>query len=467
MNENYIVELYFKDNIGLNDIRYQDIDKFISENCRILKRDYIFNENISLEHYDPFKLYSYIRYEVEYFDKYLSSQIELFEEIKMIKYKSKLNNQESNNINVSIDQINHIIEKIDDMYYIRKNLNKFTKYIDNNTKRNEFLKELKQLSTLKYDLKRETFSLRIIDIKKELFNIEKTIKEYISLLGLNVKFIINYNDIKIDKTLFDKIKETLIDVLHNSVLSFFESKKLNINDEISFLLELIVKQEKYNLIIEINEKGNNVDINKIYNNALKAKILNVNETYTEKDILLTMLNKNYINALDDLEEKEKIMNFIKLNNIIDELNGKISIDTQENLITYLINIPFKILFIYGLVFTEQNKTYVINTEYIVDTFEFNKENISNLNGYNYYKYKGNNIEYIKLPIDVDEESRIGLLVKTNNKFTIIDVNKKHYFEDLFFNKNIDSKIYMGEVLLKSVKKAKILNIESIINMLKG
>ncbi|NYV28107.1 hypothetical protein HP397_04670 [Streptobacillus felis] len=467
MNENYIVELYFKDNIGLNDIRYQDIDKFISENCRILKRDYIFNENISLEHYDPFKLYSYIRYEVEYFDKYLSSQIELFEEIKMIKYKSKLNNQESNNINVSIDQINHIIEKIDDMYYIRKNLNKFTKYIDNNTKRNEFLKELKQLSTLKYDLKRETFSLRIIDIKKELFNIEKTIKEYISLLGLNVKFIINYNDIKIDKTLFDKIKETLIDVLHNSVLSFFESKKLNINDEISFLLELIVKQEKYNLIIEINEKGNNVDINKIYNNALKAKILNVNETYTEKDILLTMLNKNYINALDDLEEKEKIMNFIKLNNIIDELNGKISIDTQENLITYLINIPFKILFIYGLVFTEQNKTYVINTEYIVDTFEFNKENISNLNGYNYYKYKGNNIEYIKLPIDVDEESRIGLLVKTNNKFTIIDVNKKHYFEDLFFNKNIDSKIYMGEVLLKSVKKAKILNIESIIDMLKG
>ncbi|CAM3167367.1 hypothetical protein STFE110948_04895 [Streptobacillus felis] len=467
MNENYIVELYFKDNIGLNDIRYQDIDKFISENCRILKRDYIFNENISLEHYNPFKLYSYIRYEVEYFDKYLSSQIELFEEIKMIKYKSKLNNQESNNINVSIDQITHIIEKIDDMYYIRKNLNKFTKYIDNNTKRNEFLKELKQLSTLKYDLKRETFSLRIIDIKKELFNIEKTIKEYISLLGLNVKFIINYNDIKIDKTLFYKIKETLIDVLHNSVLSFFESKKLNINDEISFLLELIVKQEKYNLIIEINEKGNNVDINKIYNNALKAKILNVNETYTEKDILLTMLNKNYINALDDLEEKEKIMNFIKLNNIIGELNGKISIDTQEKVISYLINIPFKILFIYGLVFTEQNKTYVINTEYIVDTFEFNKENISNLNGYNYYKYKGNNIEYIKLPIDVDEESRIGLLVKTNNKFTIIDVNKKHYFEDLFFNKNIDSKIYMGEVLLKSVKKAKILNIESIINMLKG
>ncbi|CAM3067544.1 hypothetical protein [Streptobacillus ratti] len=466
MNKNFIVEVYFKDDIEIKDIRYNEIHNFVDSNCKIIKKDYIFYENVKLEYYNPFKLYSYVKYEVMNFDKNINTQLGLFYEIKLVKFRTKVSNEETNNINVSIEQINNIIEKIDDIYFIRKDLNKFTKYIDDK-KKNDFLKELKLLSTLKYDLKRETFSLRIIDIKREMYSIEKIIKEYISLLGLNIKFNINHNDIKIDKTMFDKIKEALIDVLHNSVLSFFETKNSNINDEENYTLELNLKQKKYNLIIEIVEKGNKVDINSIYNNAIKANILNSNETYSEKDILLSILNKNYINALEDLEEKEKIMNFIKINNVIEELDGKVEISHVDDVMKFNINIPFKILFINGFVFSEMNKTYVINTEYIVDSFDFDNKNVSNLNGYNYYMYKNNNIEYIKLPIEIEEKDRLGLLIKTNNKYTIVDVNKKHYFEDIFFNKDEKSKIYMGEVLLKSVKKAKILNLESIIDMLKG
>ncbi|QXW65843.1 hypothetical protein [Streptobacillus moniliformis] len=466
MSKNFIVEIYFKDDIEIENIRYDEINDFLDKNCKIIKKDYIFYENVKIEQYNPFKLYSYIKYEVANFDKNINTQLNLFSEIKLVKSKTKLSNEEKNNINVSIEQINNIIEKIDDIYFIRKSLSKFTKYIDDK-KKNDFLNELKLLSSLKYDLKRETFSLRIIDIKKEMNAIEKIIKEYISLLGLNIKFSINHNDIKIDKTMFYKIKESLIDVLHNSVLSFFETKNSNINVKEVYTLELNLKQEKYNLIIEVVEKGNSLDINYIYNNALKANILNRNETYTDKDILLSILNKKYINALDDLDEKEKIMNFIKINNVIEELDGKIEISLVDDIMRFNINIPFKILFINGFVFSEMNKTYVINTEYIVDTFEFDNKNVNSLNGYNYYKYKNNNIEYIKLPIESEEKDRLGLLIKTNNKYTVIDVNRKHDFEDIFFNKDEKSKIYMGEVLLRTVKKAKILNIESIIDMLKG
>ncbi|WP_156298965.1 ATP-binding protein [Streptobacillus canis] len=466
MSGNFIVEVFFNEDINLENIRYKEIDEFIHEKCNIVKRDYIFDENVTIEHFNPFKLASYIKYEVISFDKFIKAELESFDEIKFTKFRSNVSNQETDNINISIDQLNEIIEKIDEMYFIRKNLNKYTKHIDN-SKKNDFLKELKLLSSLKYDLKRATFSLRIIDIKKEMYNIEKIIKEYVSLLGLNVELNINHNDIKIDKTMFAKIKEPLIDVLHNSILTFSEGKNRNIDEDKRFILELNLKQEKYNLIIEIVEKGCKIDINSIYNNALKANILNGHDRYTEKEILATVFNKNYVNALEELDDKEKIMNFIKFNNTVEELNGNISLGYKEDIISYVINIPFKILFIYGLVFGEHNKTYVINTEYVVDSFDFNKENISNINGYNYYMYKNNNIEYIKLPIENEDVDRLGLLVKTNNKYTVIDVNKKHYFEDIFFNKNEKSKIYMGEVLLKSVKKAKILNIESIIEMLKG
>lgn len=466
MSGNFIVEVFFNEDINLENIRYKEIDEFIHEKCNIVKRDYIFDENVTIEHFNPFKLASYIKYEVISFDKFIKAELESFDEIKFTKFRSNVSNQETDNINISIDQLNEIIEKIDEMYFIRKNLNKYTKHIDN-SKKNDFLKELKLLSSLKYDLKRATFSLRIIDIKKEMYNIEKIIKEYVSLLGLNVELNINHNDIKIDKTMFAKIKEPLIDVLHNSILTFSEGKNRNIDENKRFILELNLKQEKYNLIIEIVEKGCKIDINSIYNNALKANILNGHDRYTEKEILATVFNKNYVNALEELDDKEKIMNFIKFNNTVEELNGNISLGYKEDIISYVINIPFKILFIYGLVFGEHNKTYVINTEYVVDSFDFNKENISNINGYNYYMYKNNNIEYIKLPIENEDVDRLGLLVKTNNKYTVIDVNKKHYFEDIFFNKNEKSKIYMGEVLLKSVKKAKILNIESIIEMLKG
>ncbi|WP_155731311.1 hypothetical protein, partial [Streptobacillus moniliformis] len=110
------------------------------------------------------------------------------------------------------------------------------------------------------------------------------------------------------------------------------------------------------------------------------------------------------------------MNFIKINNVIEELDGKIEISLVDDIMRFNINIPFKILFINGFVFSEMNKTYVINTEYIVDTFEFDNKNVNSLNGYNYYKYKNNNIEYIKLPIESEEKDRLGLLIKTNNKY---------------------------------------------------
>ena len=208
----------------------------------------------------------------------------------------------------------------------------------------------------------------------------------------------------------------------------------------------------------------------MFENAINTNILKPNYEYSETEILKSICNKNYINSSDELDEKERLISYIKYKNIINDLKGSIELENKQGLYTKIITkIPMDIIFVKGLVFNEGKSTYVINKDLVEDIFEFNSENIINLNGLQYYKYENKNIGYISLPIEkFDDNNRCSLLIKSGNRFTIIDINASNIFEeDIYFQKKEDSQIFIGECLLKSIKRAKILNVKNIIKFFKG
>lgn len=462
----YVIEIHFNDDY---EIDYNFIEELIENSNRVLDKEYLFYEKVNLEQYDVFKVNSYLRYKLYDIDNSIIEKIEKLKYVKSIKYNILKEKQEiSKKVEIEVSKIDDIIDDIDKVFFLRKKLFSFSKLLPN-SKKKDYLDNLKELSMLKYSLKRSVFDLRIVDINKELDIIYNIIKDYINILGINIEFIIKHDEIKIDKLLFYRIKEAIIDILHNSVMGFFEEKNKNIDINTEYKIQLELKQSFGKLYIEIVDYGRSLDIKEIYNNALSVKILNYNQLYSEKEILMSIFKKSYINSVEDIEVKERIMNQIKYSNIVSELGGRVElIHEKDKYIKNIATIPLDIVFLNGLVFNEMNKSYILDKATIQKQFNFNKDNLLTLNGFTYYKLDDKNIMYIKLPINKDEKSeRIGFLLKILDKYIVVDTSTNIYEEDVYFNIDKSSKIYIGECLLKTVKKARVLNMEEIIKLMKG
>ena len=155
----------------------------------------------------------------------------------------------------------------------------------------------------------------------------------------------------------------------------------------------------------------------MFENAINTNILKPNYEYSETEILKSIFNKNYINSSDELDEKERLISYIKYKNIINDLKGSIELENKQGLYTKIITkIPMDIIFVKGLVFNEGKSTYVINKDLVEDIFEFNSENIINLNGLQYYKYENKNRE-IKFKTKFRLER--SKFIRKNNKYNFL------------------------------------------------
>ena len=476
----YNLNIFFYENYDFEKIDIFEFEKLLEDETEILKKEYIFDNSLTLESYDVLKLNTSIRCTLSSCSLSLIEKIKSLEYIKEVKVEEvDLSKKNKEMITISLENISNIIENVDNIFYIRKKLYNFKDYIKEE-KQDEFKNLIKDLSELKYNLKRQVFDLRVIDLKEELQNIQNVIMEYIDLLGLRVKLNFNDNNLKVDKILFFRIKNAIIDVLHSIVMSISDyTVKLFDKGDYDFEINFCIKQEVDKLYLSIQINGYSLEIDKIHNNAINAGILKSNYDYSEAEILTSIFNKNYINSAIDLYDKERLISYIKYRNIVDELGGDIFIHNEEGKsVEYVTKIPLNIILFEGFVFSEDKKYYVLDNSLIVDIFDFDPNKIIELNSLKYYQYKDKNLGYINLPIDKNvsnkkelknsKDNRKGLLIKSNNRYTVIDVcSKDIYYEEIYMKKNYDSKIYMGDYLLKSLKRAKVIDLCSIIKMLKG
>ena len=476
----YNLNVFFYENYDFEKIDIFEFEKLLEDETEILKKEYIFDNSLTFESYDVLKLNTSIRCTLSSCSLSLIEKIKSLEYIREVKVEEvDLSKKNKEMITISLENISNIIENVDNIFYIRKKLYNFKDYIKEE-KQDEFKNLIKDLSELKYNLKRQVFNLRVIDLKEELQNIQNIITEYIDLLGLRVKLSFNDNDLKVDKILFFRIKNAIIDVLHSIVMSISDyTIKLFDKGDYDFEIDFNIKQEVDKLCLSIYIKGYSLEIDKIHNNAINSGILKPNYDYSETEILSSIFNKNYINSASDLYDKERLITYIKYRNIVDELGGTIFVHNEEGKsVEYITKIPLNIILFEGFVFSEDKKYYVLDNSLIVDIFDFDPNKIIELNSLKYYQYKDKNLGYINLPIDKNvfnkkelknsKDNRKGLLIKSNNRYTVIDVcSKDIYYEEIYMKKNYDSKIYMGDYLLKSLKRAKVIDLCSIIKMLKG
>lgn len=428
----YKLTITFKKDYDIEKINILDFFKNIKESFNVISKEYVFlDNNVSFNDYVPDKINCFLEFIIsfdgsnidELIKKFLSDFDFILDYI-LIKLSEVEIKKDEFSINSS--QINNLVNNIDKLFYIRKDLQEMSRFIRKD-KKDEYYRLIKNLSLTKYYLKDETFNLRMINVTNELKNIQSRLVEYAKTFGID--FQLNYdinNTITMDKILFFAIKPSLISLLYAFIHEENEKRQKNI--------------EKKEFIVSINFIQ---DFNKI-------KII-INNPNIQNNLAYTNIAKNDFYSI---KENELELSFLNYKHIIESKDGRLYIDEDSNIVTKL---PLNFLTLNCYIIKTALGYFAIDKTKVINVFKYNKNNVVSINTVKYFK-----ISSFEMPIlnsVTNPKFAIQICIKLQN--FILLVNDLLYEEKIFVRPiENDNNNFIGECLLKDTKKAYILNLAS-------
>lgn len=428
----YKLTITFKKDYDIEKINILDFFKNIKESFNVISKEYVFlDNNVSFNDYVPDKINCFLEFIISFDGNNIDELIKKFLSdfdfildyilIKLSEVESK-----KDEFSINSSQINNLVNNIDKLFYIRKDLQEMSRFIRKD-KKDEYYRLIKNLSLTKYYLKDETFNLRMINVTNELKNIQSRLVEYAKTFGID--FQLNYdinNTITMDKILFFAIKPSLISLLYAFIHEENEKRQKNI--------------EKKEFIVSINFIQ---DFNKI-------KII-INNPNIQNNLAYTNIAKNDFYSI---KENELELSFLNYKHIIESKDGRLYIDEDSNIVTKL---PLNFLTLNCYIVKTALGYFAIDKTKVINVFKYNKNNVVSINTVKYFK-----ISSFEMPIlnsVTNPKFAIQICIKLQN--FILLVNDVLYEEKIFVRPiENDNNNFIGECLLKDTKKAYILNLAS-------
>ncbi|WP_288862865.1 hypothetical protein ACF3OF_04375 [Sneathia vaginalis] len=428
----YKLTITFKKDYDIEKINILDFFKNIKESFNVISKEYVFlDNNVSFNDYVPDKINCFLEFIISFDGNNIDELIKKFLSdfdfildyilIKLSEVESK-----KDEFSINSSQINNLVNNIDKLFYIRKDLQEMSRFIRKD-KKDEYYRLIKNLSLTKYYLKDETFNLRMINVTNELQNIQSRLVEYAKTFGID--FQLNYdinNTITMDKILFFAIKPSLISLLYAFIHEENEKRQRNI--------------EKKEFIVSINFIQ---DFNKI-------KII-INNPNIQNNLAYTNIAKNDFYSI---KENELELSFLNYKHIIESKDGRLYIDEDSNIVTKL---PLNFLTLNCYIIKTALGYFAIDKTKVINVFKYNKDNVVSINNVKYFK-----ISSFEMPIlnsVTNPKFAIQICIKLQN--FILLVNDVLYEEKIFVRPiENDNNNFIGECLLKDTKKAYILNLAS-------
>lgn len=424
----YKLTINIKKDYNFDKLNILDFFINLKKSFNVINKEYVFLDNtINFDLYNPKILNCFVEYTIKSNNKNIENLINNFLSsydfiLDHMLSKLDFSSDGKNDFSINTTQISSLVNNIDKLFYIRKELQEMGKYIPKD-KQDYYYSIIKNLSVTKYDLKAETFNLRLIDIAEDIKEIETNLIGYAKNLGIDLYLKYNTNNISLDKIVYFNIKPSLVALLYGFVSEEYKRQQKNIQKEaFEINLEFIQNFNKLKIVIT----NPNIKYNSTYQNIIK------NDYFSYK-------------------ENEYETNLLNFKLTINSLGGRIFIDESCNIIAK-IKLNFLTL-----------DCYIIQTE--LGYFAIDKTQISKI-----FKYDNTKITYIenkpyyeigtfKLPIINKINNPVYAIQASVKKYHFIFLVEKILYEEKIFVKPIeyDNSNFIGECLLKDTKKAYILN----------
>lgn len=371
-----------------------------------------------------------------------------------------IENHKNKNIKVDIEKLDEIMNLVSELLIQRLNLEQITN--DNRiTVLNDTIEKMNRTTTKLQNLV-ENISMMPLEV---VFNRFPRMMRDLSLeLNKEVNFVIEGEEIKLDRTVIEEIGEPLIQILRNAVdhgIEFKGDRIKNGKDPIGNI-KLMAYEEGTNAIIKISDDGCGIDVEAL---KLKRRSLNLEEKELDKDEIRKLIFAQGFSTKEvvtNVSGRGVGMSIVKSK--INELGGTVDFYSSKGRGSiFVIKIPLTLRILPAIIVKIGLDIFAIPLSYIYRILSAEEINMEYVNDKKVVNYMGKQVPIINMDGDIkaDKENFV-LLVKADDNILAI------FTDDLLEQREIaikplgkplcDLKKYMGATILLDGRVALILDI---------
>jgi len=236
----------------------------------------------------------------------------------------------------------------------------------------ELLEAVEQMGRLTSDLQSLVMKVRMVPVEHVFNRFPRMVRDLAREMGKEVEFVVEGKETELDRTVIDEIGEPLVHLLRNALDHGIEApeERIKKGKPRVGLLRLEARHEGNNVIIEVEDDGRGIDLEKVREKAIAMGLLSEKEeSYLDEKALLNLIFQPGFSTADevtDVSGRGVGMDVVKSK--IESLNGTIEVETKKDLGTKVkISLPLTLAIIQALLVNVGNEQYAIPLSSIDET----------------------------------------------------------------------------------------------------
>jgi two-component system chemotaxis sensor kinase CheA len=330
----------------------------------------------------------------------------------------------SKTVRVNIDRLDTLMNLVSELIIVKtqlEGLNVSEQNAEGNY--NDSVEYLERVTTSLHDA---VMKVRMVPVELVFNRFPRLIRDISRKLGKDIDLVMSGEETELDRTVIDEIGDPLIHLLRNAADHGLETteERITLGKPKKGTIKLQAYQDGNSVVIEVQDDGRGINVNKIKSKAIQKGTLTKEEAaaMTEQEIIELLFKPSFSMAAEITDLSGRGVGLDVVKSKITALGGHVEVQTELGKGSkFIVRLPLTLAIIQALMINIGNEKYAIPLGTIQNIEDVRKEDIQLVQKQEVIVVRNEIIPIIRLhnvlglPEEDDKELMMGVIVKKGER----------------------------------------------------
>jgi len=295
--------------------------------------------------------------------------------------------QSGNTVRVDIKKLDNLMNIVGELVLAKSRYLQFESelegVIEYKTLREGLKKNNKSTSKKLEDLREAILQVRMVQVGNLFNRFPRIVRDLAKHNGKRIELTREGEETEVDKAVVDEMGEPLIHLVRNAADHGIEDAETRreFGKSETGTITLRAYQEGSYIVIEIQDDGAGMDINRIREKAIEIGLIEKGSKLSTNEMLNFIFHPGFSTAKTVTNTSGRGVGMDSVKAVITRLKGIIDIQTELTVGTkFIVKLPLTLAIIQVLLIKIETETYAIPLSTVTESFKFNPESVEMIDG---------------------------------------------------------------------------------------
>lgn len=276
-------------------------------------------------------------------------------------------------------------------------------------------------------LQDEVMKVRMVKVERVFNKFPRMVRDLARKFGKKIEFVMEGLDTELDRSVLDEMSDPIMHLLRNAVdhgIETPEERKAKGKSEIG-TIKLSARREKNNVVIEVEDDGRGIDLEKVRRKAIKRGLISEGSQVSEEDLKALIFLPGFSTKDQATEISGRGVGMDVVKTTVEKLGGSLRVISEKDKGTKIrINLPPTVAIIKSLLVGVGNQIYAIPISNVVEAVYVDDKNLKSIHSNPFLIVRDKLIPAFKLSeifgCENGKGRKVGIIVeKESEKYAFI------------------------------------------------